>query len=361
MSTGAVPRARVGIVGAGWRSDFFLRTGSVLDEVELVGLATRSAAKGAAVEARWSMPTVRTAEELIDRFRPDFVICSVPWPVTPDIIASVAGQGIPILAETPPAPDHDGLVALWQRLADPGLVQVAEQNPYLPIMQAYRAMIDDGLLGSITSAQISWTQQYHAIAVLRAFLGAGIGPVSVNAESYETEVIESLDRDGWPDQERDTTVKQTIAMINFDGRLGVYDFTDSQWFHPLIGRRMTIRGSRGAVIDHRVTRMLDHRTPVTEELTRRQSGLDGDLEGFDLDTLSAGGRVWYRNPFQGKRFADEDIAIATLITRMAAWVADAGEPPYPLAEASQDHAIALAINESAASGRRVEVATGPWH
>jgi len=362
MNASAGSRVRVGVVGTGWRSDFFLRIGTALsEEFELVGLATRSAEKGAAVEATWSIPTVRNADELIDRFRPDFVICSVPWPVTPDIIETVAGLGIPILAETPPAPDHDGLVGLWQQLGDPGLVQVAEQYPYLPIMQAYRAMIDNALLGSVTSAQISWTQQYHAVALLRSFLGAGIGPVTVNAESYETAVIEALDRDGWPDHERDVTVKQTIAMINFDGRLGVYDFTDSQWFHPLIGRRLDVRGSRGEIVDHRVTRMLDPRTPVVEELARRQSGLDGDLEGFDLDTLSAGGRVWYRNPFQGKRFADEDIAIATLITKMAAWVRDAGDPPYPLAEASQDHAIALAINESAACGRRIEVATGPWH
>lgn len=362
MTTAAGSPVRVGIVGTGWRSDFFLRIGTALsEEVELVGLATRSPQKGAAVEAKWSVPTVRDADELIDRFRPDFVICSVPWPVTPEIIGTVAGNGIPVLAETPPAPDHDGLVRLWQQLPDPGLVQVAEQYPCLPIMQAYRAMIDDGLLGAVTSAQISWTQQYHAVALLRSFLGAGIGPVTVNAESYETEVIESLGRDGWPDRERDTTVTQTIAMINFDGRLGVYDFTDGQWFHPLLGRRLTVRGSRGEIIDQKLTRMLDPRTPVTEPLTRRQSGLDGDLEGFDLDTLSLGGRVWYRNPFQGKRFADEDIAIATLLIRMTAWIRGAGEPPYPLAEASQDHAIALAITESAASGRRVEVAAGPWH
>lgn len=354
-------RVRVGIVGSGWRSDFFLRIGTALaEQFELVGLATRSPEKGAAVEATWSVPTVRDAEELINRFRPEFVICSVPWPVTPEIIETVAGHGIPILAETPPAPDHDGLVGLWERLADPGLVQVAEQYPYLPIMQAYRAMIDDGLLGTVSSAQVSWTQQYHAVALLRSFLGTGIGPVGVNAEAYESAVIESLGRDGWPDREGDVTVKQTVAMINFDGRLGVYDFTDGQWFHPLLARRLNIRGSRGEIVDQQLTRMLDPRTPVTESLARRQSGLDGDLEGFDLDTLSLGGRVWYRNPFQGKRFADEDIAIATMLTRMGAWTRDAGEPPYPLAEASQDHAIALAINESAATGKRIEVASGPW-
>jgi len=361
MTSTAGSRTRIGIVGTGWRSDFFVRIGRALSEdVELVGLATRSAEKGAAVEAQWAVPTVRTTDELIGRFRPDFVICSVPWPVTPEIITTVVGHGVPILAETPPAPDHDGLVRLWRQVGDPGLVQVAEQYPYLPIMQACRSMIDDGELGAVSSAQISWTQQYHAVALLRSFLGAGVGPVSVNAESYEAQVIESLGRDGWPETERDVTVKQTLAMINFDGRLGVYDFTDSQWFHPLMARRLTVRGSRGEIVDHRLTRMLDPRTPVTEELVRRQSGVDGDLEGFDLDTVSAGGRVWYRNPFQGKRFADEDIAIATLITKMAAWVAGVGGPPYPLAEASQDHAIALAIDESAATGHRVELRPGPW-
>jgi predicted dehydrogenase len=348
-------------VGTGWRSDFFLRIATALsDRVRLVGLATRSPEKGAVVEAAWSIPTVGDVETLIDRFRPDFVVCSVPWAVTPGIIESVTGHGLPVLAETPPAPDHAGLIRLWQDLPDPGLVQVAEQYPYLPIMQAYRVMIDAGLLGSVTSAQISWTQQYHAVALLRALLGDPPGPVVVNAEAYESPLTESLGRDGWPDQERTSTVRQVVAMINFAGRLGVYDFTDDQWFHPLLARRINVRGSHGEIVDHRLTRLFDPRTPLTETLARRQTGLDGDLEGFDLDTLSLGGRVWYRNPYQGKRFSDEDIAIATLLTRMAEWIREDGPPPYPLARASQDHAIALAINESAATGRRIEVTAGPW-
>lgn len=351
----------VGIVGTGWRADFFLRVATALsDRVRLVGLATRSPDKGAATEATWSIPTVRDVDSLLDRYRPDFVICSVPWAVTPGIITTVAGRGVPILAETPPAPDHDGLVRLWQSLADPGLVQVAEQYPYLPIMQAYQAMIADGQLGTVTSAQIAWTQQYHAVAMLRALLGDVSGPVVVNAEAYETPLVESLGREGWPDQERLTTVRQVVALINFGGRLGVYDFTDGQWFHPLLERRINVRGSHGEIVDHRVTRLLDPRTPITDALTRRQTGLDGDLEGFDLDTLALGGRVWYRNPFQGKRFSDEDIAIATLLTGMADWIRGAGDPPYPLARASQDHAVALAINESATTGKRVEVDAGPW-
>jgi hypothetical protein len=36
----------------------------------------------------------------------------VPWPVTPAVIRALADRGIPALAEAPPAPDLDGLVAL---------------------------------------------------------------------------------------------------------------------------------------------------------------------------------------------------------------------------------------------------------
>ena len=45
---------------------------------------------------------------------------------------------------------------------------------------------------------------------------------------------------------------------------------------------------------------------------------------------------------------------------IAAWTRGAGPPPYPLAEASQDHLIGLAIEESAALDRPVTTTTGPW-
>ena len=40
----------------------------------------------------------------------------------------------------------------------------------------------------------------------------------------------------------------------------------------------------------------------------------------------------YRNPYPGHRFNDDEIATATLLEQMAAWVRGDGPPPYPLAE-----------------------------
>ena len=63
--------------------------------------------------AEWGVPTFRTAATCWSADRPDFVIVSVPWPVTPGATRELVAAGVPVLAETPPAPDLDGLRALW--------------------------------------------------------------------------------------------------------------------------------------------------------------------------------------------------------------------------------------------------------
>ena len=57
---------------------------------------------------------------------------------------------------------------------------------------------------------------------------------------------------------------------------------------------------------------------------RRQTGYDLDLDGFDTDHITFGVEVLYRNPYQGQRWNDEEIAIATLLEDMAAWAAATG-------------------------------------
>ena len=353
--------SRFGLVGTGWRADFFLRLAAALpSRFEVAAVATRDPAKGEAIEKAWSVPTVRSASDLIATCRPDFVVASVNRVATPEIIETCVRHGTPVLAETPPALDLAAMREMWQRLSRPELVQVAEQYPYLPKLQAFRALIAAGRLGDVTAAEVSWTHGYHAVAMLRGLLGAEFREATVTAQALTAPITASLGRDGWPDSISLTDVTRTIALLNFGDRLGVYDFTDGQWFHPLMGRRLTVRGTTGEIIGDRVTTLVDHRTPVTATLHRRQTGIDGDLEGFDLDTITLGSDVLYRNPFQGARLSDEDIAIATVLDRMSDWVRGAAEPPYPLAQACQDHLLALAIAEAAKESRPVTVGREAW-
>lgn len=154
----------------------------------------------------------------------------------------------------------------------------------------------------------------------------------------------------------------TIGTIEFDdGGFGLYDFTDNQWHNQLLMRRLLARGSKGELRDQDVVRLTEDRTIVRTEIVRRQTGYDLDLDGYDTDHITFGSDVLYRNPYQGKRWNDEEIAIATLLQDTAAWAQEAGPEPYPLADGIHDHRLALAIEEAADRDTTVRVNHEPWH
>ena len=99
---------------------------------------------------------------------------------------------------------------------------------------------------------------------------------------------------------------------------------------------------------------------TNRRLESRQSGYDLDLEGYDSESIVLDGEELWRNPFLGLRLSDEEIAILSMMTATAAWVRGDGPPPYPLAQGWHDHALALAVDESVASGRSVSMEPGPW-
>ncbi len=68
----------------------------------------------------------------------------------------------------------------------------------------------------------------------------------------------------------------------------------------------------------------------------------------------------YRNPWQGTRLSEDDIAVASHLAAMGLWVRDEGPEPCPLAQGCQDHAVGLAIEESARTGADVRVAKEVW-
>ncbi|WP_328332461.1 Gfo/Idh/MocA family oxidoreductase [Kribbella sp. NBC_00382] len=352
---------RYGIVGSGWRSEFFLRLAEVMpSRFAVSGVVTRTAERGQAVEGRWGVPAYRSVDSLLAAGRPDFVVVSVPWEVAPVVTAELVAEGIPVLTETPPAPSVEGLRELWSAVGGSGLVQVAEQNPFLPSHAAQLAVIRGGALGEVGSVQLSSTHLYHAVSVIRMLLGVGMAPATVEAREFVAPLVDPMTREGWTGVGSVRSAVTTLATLDFGGRVGLYDFTDNQWHNPLRSSRIVVRGSHGELVDDRLVRLVDAVTAVESRLVRRQSGLGGNLEGFALDHLSLDGSVVYRNPFPGVRLSDEEIAIGSLLAGMTAWCRGAGEPPYPLDSACQDHLIALAISSSVLSGAAVETGSEVW-
>ncbi len=330
-ATSAAARpARVGVVGSGWRAEFYLRMARLMPErSRITAVVTRTAERGDQVRAAWGVPTVRTVADLLALERPDYVVMAVPWDVTPVATGELVRSDMPVLAETPPAPDLTGLRELWSVVGPSGLVQVAEHSPFMPAHAARAAVLQVGVIGEVTQVQISSTHMYHAMALVRSMLGVGLGPVEITARRFTGRLVDPQTKDGWTDDPSPKEAGTTLGLLDFGGgRSAVYDFTDNQWHNPLRVNRLLVRGSHGEILDDRVTRWVDTRTVVTSHLVRRQVGVEQDLEGFDLDHISFDGRVVYRNPFQGARLADDDVAVAALMAaRTTGWRSPSTRPP----------------------------------
>jgi predicted dehydrogenase len=354
---------RFAIVGRGWRSQFFLRIAAALpDRLTVTGVLTRTAERGRDIEHEWGVPTFRDIPTLIGS-GPEFVISSVPWDINPPTISALVAAGMGVLAETPPAPTVEALRTLWAEVGASGLVQVAEQYQFQPLHAVRIALARSGLLGRPTAVHMSSTHGYHAMSLIRLALGVGFAEADVSARTLTAPLLRSVGHGGWPAEQDDDEIEtvETIATLDFgNGRSGLYDFTDNQWWHPLRRHRHVIRGTRGEIVDTDVTTMADIRSPVTRPVVRRQAGIDSNLEGMFLDTLALDGRILWRNPFAPVRLADEDIAIADLLVRTGSWTRNGTAAPYPLSEASQDHLLSLAIAESARTGTTVHTGTEPW-
>jgi len=352
---------RYGIIGHGWRADFYLRLARQAPEsFECVGAVTRTADVGARLEQAWGIRTFRRANDLVSEAEPEVVVTAVPRETNPAVLRSLVDYGVAVLSETPPAPDIEGLRRLWNAVGASGLVQVAEQHPFLPAFAAIQALIELGTLGRVTAAQVSWTHDYHAMALLRGLLGVGGEPTRVSAVRTAGPLLEGPDRGGWPTAAQVLETPHTLAILDVDGRSGVYDFTDGQWFNPLRRRHVIVRGSHGEIVGQDVTWASGDGTPLSAPIVRRQTGQDGNLEGADLDSLSWAGTVLYRNPYPGSRMSDEEIAIATCLHATGRWKRGEGIAPYPLANACQDHLLALQVHAAAGQGEPITTEMEPW-
>lgn len=351
---------RFGIVGSGWRSEFFLRIAEALpDRFEVVGLVTRSGRTAARLEQR-GVRALRDTAELVAA-RPEFAVVSVPREAAPAIIRNLVDERMPVLTETPPATDLDALTALWSEVQSvPGsIVQVAEQYHLSPLLSAQLAVARSGRLGRISQAVVAQCHDYHGISVLRRALGVGAEEVTITADVFEYPLLAGPDRHGDPHEERFVTASQTTARFDFGDRLGVYDFAPEQYFSWIRGNRMLVRGDRGELENLQVRYVRGDDEPVFSELRRVMTGEGGNLEGLFLRGILLGEEWMFTNPFMPGRLADDELAIARLLEGMRSTIAG-GADVYSLAEASHDHYLALLMQQAAATGEPVRSSVQPW-
>jgi predicted dehydrogenase len=292
--------------------------------------------------------------------QPAFVVISVPWSATPDMLRELTERQVPVLTETPPAPDVDGLRGLRSLDQAGARIQVAEQYQFQPLHAARLAIAASGRLGTVSQAQMSVAHGYHGIDLMRRYLALDDeAPVTIRGMRSVSPIVVGPDREGPPTMERIGSSEQTVAWFDFGERLGVMDFTDDQYFSWIRTLRLLVRGDRGEIADSTVRYLETFDTPVTLPLLRHDTGQAGNLEGHHLTGISAGAEWLYRNPFVPARLSDEEIAVATTLTRMHQWL-DGGPDICSLAHGAQDHYLTLLMHQAAESGEPVRVRGHVW-
>ncbi|ORX91951.1 oxidoreductase domain protein [Basidiobolus meristosporus CBS 931.73] len=349
--------------GSSWRAEFFYRIAQALPErFTVLGATVRDESKGEAIQSQWGFPTYRTLEQLLEEHKPDldFVVVSVPWALCAEYIKQLARLGIPVLSETPPAPDVAGLNEVWKIIKETkAKVQVAEQYQFQPLHAARIQVANSGDLGKISQAQVSVCHGYHGISLMRKLLNIHYENATITAHTFTSPVVAGPDRSGPPKTESITSSTQTIAILDFGDRLGVFDFVGDQYFSYIRSNRVLVRGERGEINNDNVNYLESPDTPISYRLERLDAGLNGNLEGYYHKGIMGGGKWMYKNQFVGARLSDDEIAVAACMDAMRNYLAT-GVEFYSVAEAAQDHYLNMMIEQAAGSGEKVKTSSQIW-
>lgn len=349
------------VIGAGWRAEFFMRVAAMLPDLfEVSRVLVRNGAKADLFQKKWGIKTVTTLDQFLENRDYSYAIISVPWDANPNYIAELSKQGIPVLAETPPAPDMDGLLKLHQELPANAKVEVAEQYLYQPMHAARIRLARTGILGEVSHVQVSAAHGYHGISLIRELLGVGYEKASITGHQFTSPIVKGPGRQGLPENEEIVQSIQELAVFQFGEKTAVFDFSNVQYFSWIRGNRILVRGERGEIVNDEVSYLKDFRTPVTSRLRRIDTGHGGNLEGYAHRGIQFETEMIYENRFESGRLSDDEIAVATSMYKMGLYALDLGPSFYNFAKAAQDHYLSMMMKRSIKEGQEVVTEIMPW-
>ncbi|MBR4910604.1 MAG: Gfo/Idh/MocA family oxidoreductase, partial [Clostridia bacterium] len=314
-----------GLIGAGWRSEFYLRIAALMPQIFSVsGIFIRNPEKHKEFSEKYDAPIFDNLNDLLNTDF-DFIVSCVSKDSINETAQMLANKDIAVLTETPVT---DGELT--------GRIQVAEQFHFMPQNQAYKAIINSGILGKVNQVQLSCCHDYHAASLIRFFLDIK----EEKPHKTEIKLTDKLSRyNSRAGLINPTAVnsEQKIVVLDFGQKNAVYDFNYEQYFSDIRSSRIVIRGTNGEIANDTVTYLKDG-LPHSFTINRSYIGKKENLDGFSLVNLSGNGQILFENPFMPARLSDEEIAIATCLVKMKEYV-NSGEEFYSVKDAYTDYSM----------------------
>ena len=354
-----MPQIKLAIAGIGWRSHFFAKVASELPEIfQITGALARDKAKGEVFASLWGIPIFSDMSALLAA-KPDYVVLLTPREASPGYILDLAKRGVPVLTETPPAPDINTMSQLISSLPPGAKVEVAEQYQFQPMHAARLNVISEGLLGNVSHAQVSCAHGYHGVSLIRLMLNAGYADAKITGCSLSAPLVDGPGRDGPPKAESVQADSQTLALLDFAGKTAVFDFTGAQYFSYIRGNRVLARGERGEINNDKVSYLKSFNDPAYFNLERRDAGQNGNLFGYYHMGIMGSGKWYHENMFAPARLTDDELAVAMCMYKMGLY-ANGGESFYSVNEGAQDLYLDLMIQQAVATGETIATKSQNW-
>ncbi len=347
---------KVGIVGNGRRAQTFLSICEALPKIfKFNGMLFRDEEKAKEFSKTHSKKGFSDHKKFYEN-KFDFVIVAVTRDATLSLCEEAMKHGVPVLCETPPGGSVQELkeiLALKRELN--AKIQVLEQYFCQPYHSALLNLIDTGKMGEISNVTLSMIHDYHAMSMMRKYLDLGFEKCTVRAEIYEFPVVDTCTPDGMVYDGELKIAEHKRAVFKFEnGKVGFYNFSGHQYFNYLRRRHAKIQGTRGEVSDLDICYLNKENVPVQASIARHNLGEFSNLEGYSLRGLTLNGKFIYKNPYEGQRFNDDEIAIATIMEGMGKYVRG-GDEIYPLEEAIWDTYMYLCMDQSAKTGEEIVI------
>ncbi len=366
---------RVALIGTSRRTSYlYWPLLKAMPEVQLVAIWGRNAEKVRALGTQFGVPAHTNLDRLVRETAPQVGIVSVSYHANGQVGLMTVEAGLHALLETPIAHDlreADAIIAAAQQRHLK--IEIAEQFHRRPLEQIKLKLIASGLFGRVhTSFNDFAGHGYHGISIMRSYLGFDAKPVRVTGAVRQYELAAYWSRLANDVRPRPET--QEHGIIEFeDGRLGLFHWTSVGYDAPLRWWRssrflaekgMGITVGVGLDVEERLSLLAPGgEAPRFIVLERRWERVDG---GALVAMVAHTGDpdqpiVRWDNPFapklhgNGPQWHDDEIGVAGCILSLVHAIRTDTEPSYGPLQGRLDQELILAIRQSSAEKRPVDL------
>jgi len=319
------------------------------EEFELDSFTKKTSLQAKEIEQQYNIRFFNSIKSIAENSLPELIIVCVPPAEVPKVIDELQNVNATIFIDTPVYWDVNQTSKLK--------ILASEQWPFLPIEQFKKLLIDSGELGEVFYAENeSRTFEYHGIAQLRNYFHPQkqISKITGSTlfrpgEQWNFGVIEYSDNTGF--------------LYKFSYFVKKSSFRTHQALKTYCTEGSIISGclhEKGN--DYEILKIskdgdndAEHYNAVVERsentITNKETSYHSGTNYHEIESISCeftnGKKIIWQNPFLGKGFNDQEIAVATLLTNAKDVSQGSQEPLYSAQRSFEDYSIINRIQQSA--------------